>query len=111
VHPTVTNNIIKFSIILEDKTTSWLRPSLKTEAYVVTDFRKDALKLYNGSFYKGGTSQAVYVVAGDRAVKTAVKIGKSNFDEIEILSGLKEGDQVITSDMTAYEHRDIINIK
>ena len=42
VHPTVTNNIIKFSILLQDKTTAWLRPSLKTEAYVVTAFKKKA---------------------------------------------------------------------
>jgi multidrug efflux pump subunit AcrA (membrane-fusion protein) len=40
---------------------------------------------------------AVRIVADGKSIKRIVKIGKEHSDHIEILDGLKEGDQVITS--------------
>ena len=42
-----------------------------------------------------GTS--VYVVSGDLAERTAVKVGIEHADAIEIVSGLKDGQTVLTS--------------
>lgn len=38
----------------------------------------------------------------DKLVKRKVKIGDSNREYVEIISGLKEGDQVVVSDMEQY---------
>lgn len=38
--------------------------------------------------------EIVFVVKGDTAVKTIVKTGISDFDNIEIVSGLKDGDKI-----------------
>ena len=40
-----------------------------------------------------------------------VKLGKSSVNTVEILSGLKVGDQVILSDMSAYDAYDRIRLK
>ena len=43
-------------------------------------------------------TRAVYVVRGDRAVRTPVQLGASSISKIEVLSGLAAGDRVIVSD-------------
>jgi hypothetical protein len=39
----------------------------------------------------------VFVIANDKAVLTNIQTGHSNNDSIEVLSGLKENDVVVTS--------------
>jgi HlyD family secretion protein len=45
------------------------------------------------------------------AERTQVKLGRSSVNTVEILSGLKVGDQVILSDMSAYDAYDRIRLK
>jgi HlyD family secretion protein len=48
---------------------------------------------------------------GVNAERTQVKLGRSSVNTVEILSGLKVGDQVILSDMSAYDAYDRIRLK
>jgi HlyD family secretion protein len=48
---------------------------------------------------------------GGTAERVQVKLGRSSVNTIEILSGLKVGDQVILSDMSAYDSYDRIRLK
>ncbi len=48
---------------------------------------------------------------GTEAVRVNVKLGRASVNTIEVLDGLKEGDKVILSDMSTYDHADRIKIK
>src|SRR4029079_8098951 len=48
---------------------------------------------------------------GVTAERVQVKLGRSSVNTIEVLSGLKVGDQVILSDMSAYDAYDRIRLK
>ena len=41
----------------------------------------------------------MYVVRGNKAYRTKILFGDSNFDYVEVLDGLKEGEKVILSDI------------
>ena len=45
------------------------------------------------------------------AQRTNVKLGRSSVNTIEIKEGLQPGDQVILSDMSAYDQFDRIQLK
>ena len=47
---------------------------------------------------------------GKEAVRVPVKIGKVSVNTVEILNGLKVGDQVILSDMSAEDNFDRIRL-
>jgi HlyD family secretion protein len=51
------------------------------------------------------------VDGGQEAVRTQVKLGKSSVNKIEILGGLQPGDQVILSDMSAWDRFDRIRLR
>jgi beta-lactamase regulating signal transducer with metallopeptidase domain len=48
---------------------------------------------------------------GTEGVRIKVKLGRASVNTIEVLDGLKEGDKVILSDMSTYDHADRIKIK
>jgi beta-lactamase regulating signal transducer with metallopeptidase domain len=50
------------------------------------------------------------VNGGIEAVRVNVKLGRSSVDTVEVLDGLKEGDKVILTDMSAYDNADRILI-
>ena len=79
-----------------------------------------AIGLLNDVLYMGrpafGQEQSVVGLFkigpdGVTAERTQVKLGKSSVNTMEVLSGLKVGDQVILSDMSAYDAYDRIRLK
>jgi HlyD family secretion protein len=48
---------------------------------------------------------------GTDATRVNVKLGRSSVNTIEIVSGLKVGDKVILSDMSAWDSFDRIRLK
>ena len=48
---------------------------------------------------------------GSEAVRTSVKLGRNSVSTIEIIEGLKEGDQVIISDTSALDSYNRIRVR
>jgi len=111
VQPTVENGTVKFSISLNQKNSSLLRPNLKTDVFVVTSYKGKTIRLKNGPAFTGSEEQTVFVQNGNIATARKVKVGESNSDYVEILSGIKAGEKVITSDMQEFVHLNSIEVK
>jgi HlyD family secretion protein len=64
-----------------------------------------------GSSTSGEGVQQVFVVRGDRAVRTRVRFGIASFDFVEAVEGLSAGDEVVVSDMSDYRHLSTIRLR
>ncbi|HUL45279.1 MAG TPA: HlyD family efflux transporter periplasmic adaptor subunit [Bacteroidota bacterium] len=111
INPTIENGIMKFSIALSDGPHPTLRSNLRVDVAVVTAEKGMALRLASGPFINGNGEQDVFVVHGDHADRVNARIGVAGFNYIEILSGLKRGDEVIISDMHDYLHLKEVTLK
>ncbi|MFB9844966.1 efflux RND transporter periplasmic adaptor subunit [Mucilaginibacter ginsenosidivorans] len=111
VNPSVQNGIIYFDIQLEERNNKQLRPNMKVDVFLVTAVHTKVLRVANGAAFKGASPQDVFVINGNRAVKHSVHTGLSNFDYVEVVNGIKQGDEVITSDMSEYKNTKELNIK
>lgn len=104
VYPTVENGAIRFMVGIDDAKTVALQPNLRADVQVITARRSAVQKVRRGSFADGAGQQQVFVRVGNRAERRTVQLGVASFDEVEVLSGLSVGDDVILSDMRDYEH-------
>lgn len=74
-----------------------LKVGMFAECRIVLGERPNALTVPPSAVVKSDEGAVVYVVAGDTAVRTPVKLGLEKPTAIEIVSGLKDGDVVLTS--------------
>ncbi|MSS70188.1 MAG: HlyD family efflux transporter periplasmic adaptor subunit [Candidatus Latescibacteria bacterium] len=109
--PTIEDGIITLQVGLEDRSSKLLRSNLRVDVFIITERRARALRVKKGPALNGEGSQDVFVIRGDMAIKTPVRIGLSSFDHSEILDGLLEGDEVILSDMSDYTHMKEVKVK
>lgn len=112
VTPLSKNGVISFTVQLEDDSNKRLRSGLKTDVYVMNAVKEDVLRLANASYYVGRGEYDLFVrTADDELVKRKVQLGDSNFEYVEVVSGLEPGDQVVVSDMSRYKNKSKLKVK
>ena len=99
VSPAVDKGTVTFYATLARDHDPALRANLRTDVFVVTRAHPRVTRVKNGPFYQGGREQPVFVLRDGRATRRTVRFGDSNFDYVQVVSGLRPGEQIILSDM------------
>lgn len=112
VTPLSKNGVISFIVQLNEDNNKRLRSGLKTDVYVMNAVKEGVLRLANASYYVGGGEYELFVQdSKDEVVKRKVQLGDSNFEYVEVISGLKPGDKVVVSDMSSYKNKNKLKLK
>ena len=103
VTPLSKNGVISFTVQLNEDNNRRLRSGLKTDVYV--------MRITNASYYVGRGEYDLFVCDSDKEiVKRKVQLGDSNFEFVEVISGLQPGDQVVVSDMSQYKNKNKLKL-
>ncbi|OCK51578.1 RND transporter [Chryseobacterium sp. CBo1] len=70
-----------------------------------------SMMIPKGNFYKDTNGKWIFVVKGNKAAKRNISLGRENPLYYEVVSGLKQGESVITSDYTELKKYEILDIK
>ena len=112
VTPLSKNGVISFIVQLNEDNNKRLRSGLKTDVYVMNAVKEGVLRLANASYYVGRGEYELFVQdSKDEIVKRKVQLGDSNFEYVEVISGLKPGDKVVVSDMISYKNKNKLKLK
>ena len=112
VTPLSKNGVISFIVQLNEDNNKRLRSGLKTDVYVMNAVKEGVLRLANASYYVGRGEYELFVQdSKDEIVKRKVQLGASNFEYVEVVSGLKPGDKVVVSDMSSYKNKNKLKLK
>ncbi len=109
--PTIENGVVKLVVQLSDKTNKALRSNLRVDAFIVTGRESNTLRIKKPQMVDVEGKPHLFVIRGDVAIRAPVSVGLIGFDFVEIKSGLKEGDEVILSDMSEYKHLKEVRLK
>ena len=111
IMPAITQGMMECIIRIDKGDISNLRPAQQLEIRVIISKKDKVLRLPNGPYYKDRGYKEMYVVRGNKAYRTKILFGDSNFDYVEVLEGLKEGEKVILSDIGEKYTREEIRVK
>ena len=111
VTPLSKNGVISFTVQLNEDNNRRLRSGLKTDVYVMNAVKEDVMRITNASYYVGRGEYDLFVCDSDKEiVKRKVQLGDSNFEFVEVISGLQPGDQVVVSDMSQYKNKNKLKL-
>ncbi|WP_066966645.1 efflux RND transporter periplasmic adaptor subunit [Microbulbifer sp. Q7] len=89
-----------------------LRQNLRMTARVLLESRNDVILVKRGAFLdQTGGRFAWKLNDQQQAVKVPITIGALGLNQVEIISGLQEGDQIITSSADALENAQVVALR
>lgn len=97
--PVVDSSTGTFKVVISlDENNAKLRPGLFGKTQIILDKHKDTLLITKNALIREDDKAYVYVVNDDKSVsKTTLKLGYEMDDSIEVLSGLEENQQIVTT--------------
>jgi len=112
VDPAVQNGTVTVDVALEGALPRGARPDLSVEGTIEIDRLADVLSVGRPANGASETTLKLFRLEpdGHSAVRVPVKLGRSSFNAVEVLEGLKAGDRIILSEMSRYENVDRVRL-
>lgn len=113
IDPGVQNGTVAVDVALDGALPRGARPDLGVDGTI--EIERIASVLSVGRPATGGSEGSAPLFRlepdGRSAVRVPVTLGRASFDAVEIVAGLKEGDQVILSEMSRFDHVDRVRLR
>jgi HlyD family secretion protein len=97
VSPEVKDNEVSGRLKFAGTAPIGLRQNQRMNVRIIMDSRKDVVKVERGGFIDAGGT--VYVVEGPMARRRTARLGAMSVGEVEILSGVSPGEQMVISSL------------
>jgi HlyD family secretion protein len=112
VDPSVQNGTVTVDIVLDGALPRAARPDLSVDGTIVIERLANVMFVGRPASGASETTARLFRVEpdGHAAVRIPVKLGRASFNAVEVLDGLKEGDRIILSDMSNWDHVDRVRL-
>lgn len=113
IDPAAETGTVGVDVELPDELPPGARPDLSVDGKIEIERLDDVLFVGRPQFGSANSTISLFKVEpdGDHAVRVRVQLGQSSVNEIVIEQGLKEGDDVILSDMSQVDGYDRVRLK
>jgi HlyD family secretion protein len=113
IDPSAQQGTVTVDIQLSGELPRGARPDLSVDGTIELERLENVLFMGRPAFGQENTSVGVFKVdpATGEAYRTTVQLGRASVNTIEVKGGLNEGDEVILSDMSAWDAFDRIRLR
>jgi HlyD family secretion protein len=112
VDPSVQNGTVTVDVTFDGPLPKGSRPDLSVDGTVELERLADVLKVGRPASGQEHSAVGLFKLQADgSASRVQVKLGRTSVNEVEIVSGLNAGDQVILSDMSNWDAVDRIRLQ
>jgi multidrug resistance efflux pump len=105
IAPSASQGTVRVEVTLTGELPKGARPDLTVEGTVELERLGNVLSVGRPAGAQPNAAVALFklVSGSDEAVRVPVQLGRGSVNSIEVVQGLAEGDQVVLSDMTAWD--------
>ena len=113
IDPAAQNGTVTVDITLEGELPRGARPDLSVDGTVELERLDNVLYVGRPAFGQENSAVGLFLVGVEtgEAARVQVQLGRSSVNTIEIKSGAKEGDQLVLSDMSAWDAFDRVRLR
>ncbi len=113
IDPSVVNGTVTVDVVFDGPLPQGARPDLTVDGTIEIERLTDVVYVGRPAFGQERSTVGLFKLTdgGQGAVRVQVKLGRSSVNTIEIVDGLQPGDQVILSDMSAWDSYDRIRLR
>ena len=111
ITPAIADNKIQFNVHLEVSNNPKLIPNQTIKLQVLKSIKNEVLRIAANNKFKANSTQIIYILDSGNRIQRSVNLGIKGGNYQEIISGLKLGDKVITSDSRSVWHKKTIDKK
>lgn len=112
VSPQSQNGVVSFTVLLDNDSDAALRSGIRAEVNVVYDILENVVRIPNGAYYKGPGSYRLFVETDKNVMERRdVVLGESNFQYVEVKSGIRPGERFIMSESDKLNSRKKVKIE
>jgi multidrug efflux pump subunit AcrA (membrane-fusion protein) len=110
--PQATNGTVSVDIAIVDSLPPGARPDLSVEGTIEIERLANVLHVGRPAYGQANSPVGLFklVEGGHYAVRVTVQLGRASVSDVEVVSGLKEGDKVILSDMSRWDTVDRVKL-
>lgn len=102
ISPEVVANQVTGRAVPDGGWPAGMKQNQRLTTRLVFESKRGVLKAPRGAWLESGGGHSVWVVDGKSATKRDVAVGAASVSEVEILSGLQEGERIVTSDTSGF---------
>jgi HlyD family secretion protein len=110
ISPEVFESQVVGRIRFEQADLAGLRQNQRVTARVLIESKENVLKVKRGAFVESGGGRIAFVVNNHSATKRSIQLGARSIGEVEVLSGLEQGDEIIISSISQFNGSQLISI-
>ncbi len=113
VDPGVQNGTVTVDVKLTGELPKGARPDLSVDGTIDLERLDNVLYVGRPAFGQENSTISLFKLSpdGQGALRVPVKVGRASVNSIQIIEGLHEGDAVILSDMSRWDHTDRVRIE
>jgi HlyD family secretion protein len=111
IDPAAVNGTVKVDVQLNGEYPKGVRPDLSVDGTIDLERLTNVLFVARPAYGQAQSTIGIFKLAPNgEANRIQVKLGRTSVNQIEIIEGLKEGDQLILSDMSAWDSYDRVRL-
>ncbi len=112
IDPAAVNGTVTVDVQLEGELPRGARPDLSVDGTIELERLENVLFVGRPAFGQEQSTVGLFKLdATGEATRSQVQLGRSSVNTIEVLGGLAEGDQVVLSDMSAWDQFERIRLR
>jgi HlyD family secretion protein len=111
IDPAAQNGSVIVDVKFADTPPKNIRADLNVDGKIELEKTPDTLYVSRPAIGEAHATVQLFVISGGEAHRTTVKFGRAAVKDIEVASGLREGDEVILTDMAKWDGVDRLRIE
>jgi HlyD family secretion protein len=111
IDPAAQNGSVTVDVKLTEALPKAVRPDQNIDGVIQLARTGDVLHVARPAIGEAHATVSLFVLREGEARRVAVKFGRAALKDIEIVNGLREGDQVVLSDMSRWDGHDRLRVE